>query len=118
MQHLFIPQCYKIVTNMSRAKIVLTKVLEIVSFEMDVPEFKIISKCSEAEVVDARWICVKLLSQCGYYTSKIAELMRITPRYVQYMLTDFEDRIAMSRYMRNNYERVVNKFRNNHETNL
>ncbi|MCM1225267.1 MAG: hypothetical protein NC548_63540 [Lachnospiraceae bacterium] len=90
----------------------MTHVLEVVASETDGAASKIVSKCSEAEVVDARWMCVKLLSEQGYYASKIAELMGITPRYVQYILTDFEDRIAMSRYMRNNYERARNKLRN------
>lgn len=102
---------------MSKTKVILTEVLEVVSSETDVSVSKIMSRCSETEVVDARWICVKILFE-KFYSSKIAELMGITPRYVQYILTDFEDRIAMSRFMRNNYERVRNKLRNRLETTL
>lgn len=97
---------------MSKAKAMLSAVLEVVTYETDVEVSKILSRCSEAEVVDARWVCVKLLSEQGYYPSKIAELMQITPRYVQYILTDFGDRIATCRYTRNNYERARNKLRN------
>lgn len=89
----------------------MTKVLEAVSFETDVPVSKIMSRCSDAETVDARWICVKILSDNGYYPAKIADLMGITPRYVQYILTDFEDRIALNRIMRNNYETVAKSLR-------
>lgn len=91
---------------MSKSRIVLTKVLETVSKETDIPASVIMSRCSLAEVVDARWICVKLLNLYGYYTSKIAELMHITPRYVQYIITDFDDRILFNRLMRTNYERI------------
>lgn len=96
---------------MSRVKAVLTAILEVVASETDVAASKIASKCSEAEVVDARWICVKLLSEQGYYPSRIADLMGITPRYVQYILTDFEDRMEMCRFKRNSYERAKNKLR-------
>lgn len=100
---------------MSSAKAVLSCVLEVVTSETDVAVSKIMSRCSEAEVVDARWICVKILSQQGYYPSRIAELMGITPRYVQYILTDFEERIAMCMAMRNNYERARKRLRNQEE---
>lgn len=98
---------------MSRAKALLATVLELVSSETDVAVSKIMSRCSEAEVVDARWICVKLLSDKGYYPVRIADMMKITPRYVQYILTDFEDRILVCQWMRNNYESLVNKLRKN-----
>lgn len=96
---------------MSSAKAVLSCVLEVVTSETDVAVSKIMSRCSEAEVVDARWICVKILSEQGYYPSRIAELMGITPRYVQYILTDFEDRICINHIMRSNYERVRKRLR-------
>ena len=91
---------------MSKSRIVLTRIQEVVSKETDIPVVDIMSRCSLAEVVDAMWICVKLLSLHGYYSSRIAELMRITPRYVQYILTDFDDRILFNRLMRTNYEKV------------
>lgn len=100
---------------MSSAKVVLSCVLEVVTSETDVAVSKIMSRCSEAEVVDARWICVKILSEQGYYPSRIAELMGVTPRYVQYILTDFEDRVCINRIMRSNYERARNKLRNGRE---
>ncbi len=100
---------------MSSAKAVLSCVMEVVTSETDVAVSKIMSRCSEAEIVDARWMCVKILSEQGYYPTRIAELMGVTPRYVQYILTDFEDRIAMSRVMRSNYERATKRLRNQEE---
>lgn len=103
---------------MTSARVMLSKVLEVVSRECDVPKENIVGRCRDAESVDARWICVKLMSEHGYYPSRVAELMGITPRYVQYIMTDFEDRIALCRYMRNNYERARNKLRNLVETDV
>ena len=65
----------------------------------------------DTETVDARWICVKLMSEQGYYKMRIAELMRITPRYVQYILSDFDDRTDLSAVMRNDYERARKRLR-------
>lgn len=97
---------------MSKSRDVLARVLEAVAHETDIPAESIMSRCSEAEVVDARWICAKLLSEHGYYSSRIGELLYITPRYVQYILTDFEDRLMFNRLMRTNYERVRNRLGN------
>lgn len=100
---------------MSKAKNELAKILNVASEQTDVSKEKIMSRCSELEVVDARHICVKLMSQSGFYPMRIAELMKITPRYVQYILTDFEDRIACNYILRINYERILKKLRNNYE---
>ncbi|MCM1219084.1 MAG: hypothetical protein NC548_31770 [Lachnospiraceae bacterium] len=97
---------------MSRAKTALTNVLNIVSEETDVAVSEIMGKYGETETVDARWICVKLLRNLGYYPMRIGELMHITPRYVQYILTDFEDRIDLNTVMRNDYERAKKRLRN------
>lgn len=100
---------------MNKAKGALTDILEAVSNETEVGVSRIMSRFSDAETVDARWMCVKLLREHGYYPARISSLMGITPRYVQYILTDFEDRVAISRIMRNNYERAAKKLRNRSE---
>ena len=45
------------------------------------------------EVVDARWIIVKILAEQGYHTAKIALLMSMTQRNVTHILTVFQDRL-------------------------
>lgn len=101
---------------MSKTQKILQSVLKIVSIETDITESEIMSKCSKSEIVDARWICVKLLKEYGYYPSKIADLMQVTPRYVQYILTDFEDRILIGNLMRINYENSRKRMRSSLET--
>lgn len=89
--------------------------LAAVSEETELPMETVLSRCGRAEVVDARWLAVYLMSRCGLYTMRIAEEMGVTPRYVQYILTDFEDRTAISRPLRNKYERTAKKLRNDLE---
>ncbi|MCM1295846.1 MAG: helix-turn-helix domain-containing protein [Muribaculaceae bacterium] len=100
---------------MSKSREILTRVLEIVAHETDIPAGRIMSRCSDMETVDARWICVKLLKTRGYYPSRIAELMHITPRYVQYILSDFEDRLSVSGMIRINYEHCAKRLRRDNE---
>lgn len=100
---------------MSKSRKTLATVLEIVSYETDVEITQIMSRRSDAETVDARWICVRLLRELGYYPSKIAEMMRISPRYAQYIITDFDDRILLNTLMRRNYETARKRLRNNPE---
>lgn len=45
------------------------------------------------EVVDARWIIVKILNEQGYHTAKIALLMGMTTRNVTHILTIFQNRL-------------------------
>jgi predicted transcriptional regulator len=45
------------------------------------------------EVVDARWIIVKILAEQGYHTAKIALLMSMTQRNVTYIINVFQDRL-------------------------
>lgn len=45
------------------------------------------------EVVDARWIIVKILAEQGYHTAKIALLMSMTQRNVTYIINIFQDRL-------------------------
>lgn len=101
---------------MSKSKIVLTRILEVVSQETDILVADIMSRCSVTEVVDARWICVKLLREYGYYSARIGELMCVSPRYVQYILTDFEDRTLFNNLMRTNYERAKKRLGSISET--
>ncbi len=84
----------------------LSDVLNAVSEATDITPDAIISKSRECEVVDARHICVKLLHLRGLYVSRIANLMKLTPRNIQYILSSFDARIKFNRPLRNNYERA------------
>ena len=89
--------------------------MSVVAEVTEIPCGTILSRCSRAEVVDARWMAVYLLHKSGVYTMAIAEHMGISPRYVQYIITDFADRISVGRQLRTKYEQAANKLRNNLE---
>ena len=45
------------------------------------------------EVIDARWIIVKILAEQGYHTSKIAMSLSMSQRNVTKILNVFQDRL-------------------------
>lgn len=96
---------------MASTKDLMNRVLSAVAEATDIPCETILSRCSSADVVDAHWLSAMLLHKSGIYAMRIAEYLRITPRYVQYIITDFEDRMAVNKPMRTNYEKIANKLR-------
>lgn len=67
-----------------------------------------------AEVVDARWIIIKLVREAGYYPSQIAPVMRMTVRQVQSIVAAFDVRLRFAdAMMRINYEAASKVLRSN-----
>lgn len=69
------------------------KVLNIVASLTELTTGQILHGKKTDEVVDARWILVKLMAEHGYHTAKIAMLLSMTQRNVTYILTVFQDRL-------------------------
>ncbi len=90
---------------MKKSEIIAT-VLAAVSEETEIDVKAILSQDKRREIVDARHIAINLLHKKGLYQSNIAEIFRITPRNVQYILSDFDARMLCSIPMRNDYERI------------
>ncbi len=97
--------------RMKKSEIIAT-VLSAVSEETEITLKVILSQDRRREVVDARHIGINLLYKCGIYQSAIAEIFRITPRNIQYILSDFDARMLCSPPMRNDYERIRKRLGN------
>lgn len=69
------------------------KVLNIVASLTELTADQILHGKKTDEVVDARWIIVKILHEQGYHTSNIAMLLSMTQRNVTHILTVFQDRL-------------------------
>ncbi len=91
---------------------IITSVLSAVSEETEIDIKTILSQERRREIVDARHIAINLLHKSGIYQSAIAEIFRITPRNVQYILSDFDARMLCSSPMRNDYERIRKRLGN------
>lgn len=83
--------------------------------EMGVSREQILSGNRSIEVVDARHVAIALIGQMCKYPTKIARIMCVTPRTVNYALTNFDDRLHMSRPLRIAYARICGKLSANYE---
>ena len=96
---------------MSSIKDLSKIILDVVCEYFDVTLTNITSKCSNSNVVDARQFAVYILSSCGYRTSYIADLMNVSPRYVNTIISTFNTRIKHNLVLNSAYEVIRNKLR-------
>lgn len=82
-----------------------SRVTEIVLELTDVREDDLRSRRKTAEVVDARWLIVRLARDAGYYPSQIARELGLTTRWVQFIVSYFDTRLQYGEpSLRINYE--------------
>lgn len=91
---------------------VFKKILEFVTNETEVDANLILSDKRTAEIVDARYIVVKLLHDAGFYNQTIAKLIHHTEKSVSIILYNFSDRIKHNKFFRITYETIKNKVGN------
>lgn len=82
-----------------------SRVTEIVLELTDVTEDDLRNRRKTAEVVDARWLIVRLARDAGYYPSQIARELGLTTRWVQFIVSYFDTRLQYGEpSLRINYE--------------
>ena len=85
---------------------ILSVCLDLVSDECEIDQQAILSECKNEDVVDARHLLVKLMSECGLYPSTIALLIGCTSRNINAILSGFRLRCDRRKLLRMNYERL------------
>lgn len=75
----------------------------------DVEQEYILSGCKQEEVVDARALLIKLMSDKGLYPVQISKVTGIHNRSVTKFLLGFKARINARMIMRINYEKLRNQ---------
>lgn len=91
------------------------KALSAVAYEMGINNNDITTRCSQREVVDARQMVIYALAEQGFTTRRIATQMCVTQRYVQHVISKFNDKMRFDKAFRNSYERVSQQLRNDNE---
>ena len=71
---------------------IFAEILEAVSRETEVSAHRILGDCKQMEVVDARSITAKILSEIGFYPEQIAKFLHKTAASVRYLLTNYDSR--------------------------
>lgn len=85
---------------------IFARLLQLVEQETEISKEQILSASNEAEVVDARYILVGMLSAAGFYPSRIAVLIRQSKRSVNYILSNFQDRLRTGKMMRLQWDNI------------
>ena len=85
---------------------IFAEILRIVSKETEISTDDIFSNSKETEVVDARYLLVRLLYENGFYPSQISSHIRKTKRSVNYILYNFSDRLRGGKMLRIQYENI------------
>jgi hypothetical protein len=76
---------------------------------MEVEPGQILSGCKQEEVVDARSLLIKLMSDNGLYPVQISKITGLNSRSVTQFLLDFKERIKSRKILRINYESLKNQ---------
>lgn len=82
----------------------LEAIINAVAEAMELIPCQILCKRRFQETIDARWIAVCLLSEKGYYSSRIAKWMGMTTRNVNLILSSMHIRLATEKQLRSNME--------------
>jgi hypothetical protein len=84
-------------------------VMSVVTDLTDLTENEILTGRRTMEVVDARWLCVRLMRDIGLYPFQIAGFMAMNVRTVQYILINFDDRMKFGDAMLKIYLAMAKK---------
>ena len=88
---------------------IFQEVLSAVEEETDIERSRILSGVKSEEVVDARSLLIKVMSERGLYPTQISHLSGINVRCVNKFLLEFKSRIESRKILRINYENVKKK---------
>ena len=88
---------------------ILQEAISAVMEETEVEQEMILSNNKQEEIVDARYILVKVLNEQGLYPIQISHLSGICLRSINKFLLGFSERSNTRKIMRINYERVRKK---------
>lgn len=92
---------------------IFAKIINIVSKETEVPVDQILSSDKNMETVDARYLLVSLLSESGMYPSQIAVHIHKTKRAVNYMISNFYERMGSGKMLRIYWDNIKKSLGNN-----
>lgn len=92
---------------------IIAQIMETVVEETEVPEDLIRSGSKKVEVVDAKCIAIKIMSEKGIYPEQIARYMHASPTSIRNLLTNYEHRIEQNKII----AIYANNIRNMLETN-
>ena len=96
---------------------IFARILKEVCTETGISTDTLLSPEKREEVVDARYLLIRMLIEEGLYPKWIAKRIGRTARCVNYVIRNFDDRIISRKLMRINYENLKKQSGKQQETN-
>lgn len=87
---------------------IFAELLDAVAKETEISKELILSECKKSDVVDARSILVKLLSDKGFYPTQIAEMMNKKYHTIKKILKCYPVRELNCKMLSTYFERINN----------
>lgn len=91
---------------------IFADILSVLSRVSCIPEDAILSRSREEEIIDVRFILVKLLHERGFYPRSISSLIGRGKTDVCYILRRFDERMECRKMMRHIYFTTVQFLKN------
>ena len=88
---------------------IFAETINLVAQETEIPASRILS----SETVDARYLLVQLLVERGMYPSQIAPKIHKTKRAINYMISNFQERMEGGKMLRIYWENIRKALGNN-----
>ena len=92
---------------------IFAEILEIVSHETEISVERILSSDKDTETVDARYLLVHILSEMGFYPVQTSIHLHKTKRTINYIISNFQERLDSGKMMRIYLENIKKQLGNN-----
>ena len=92
---------------------IFAEILEIVSQETEISVERILSSDKDTETVDARYLLVNILSEMGFYPVQTSIHLHKTKRTINYIISNFQERLDSGKMRRIYLENVKKQLGNN-----
>ena len=92
---------------------IFAEILKIVSSETEISTERILSSDKDTETVDARYLLVHILSEMGFYPSQTSIHLHKTKRAINYIISNFQERLNIGKMMRIYLENIKKQLGNN-----
>lgn len=92
---------------------IFAEILEIVSKETEISVERILSSDKDTETVDARYLLVHILSEMGFYPVQTSIHLHKTKRTINYIISNFQERLDSGKMMRIYLENIKKQLGNN-----
>lgn len=92
---------------------IFAEILEIVSQETEISVERILSSDKDTETVDARYLLVHILSEMGFYPVQTSIHLHKTKRTINYIISNFKERLDSGKMMRIYLENIKKQIGNN-----